>query len=216
MKEESELKNLIKINVANGICGDYQVWDYISMKYMDTFTGEIEAQLFWVSYDHNEGYEDWGIATHPEREKANGYLCKQVYLADFSIIDRPTPPVEVKTAEEILAKQQRSSFGNYTWERVIEAMEAYHAQFTPSAKSVEVEESAKEASKRYVDTMNLRYHRVMPAGADLIFQDGANWQQQKQAETIRRVELALRKILRTPSKSDCDLIAKEALNPKQP
>jgi hypothetical protein len=132
-KEQSEL---IEINVVNGICGEFQVWDYSSMDYMHSFTGEIDAQLFWVSYDHNDGYQDWGIAKHPEREKANGYLCKQVYLADFSTI--PTAPVEVKTAEEILAEQfntQANLLQHSAHCRIsdaLEAMELYASQFKPT------------------------------------------------------------------------------------
>jgi hypothetical protein len=42
--------------------------------------------------------------------------------------DRPTPPIELKTAEEIL-EQVSGEFVYYNIEQIIPAMEAYHAQY---------------------------------------------------------------------------------------
>ena len=50
----------------------------------------------------------------------------------------------MKTAEEIISTKQKSSFGRYSYERVIEAMEEYTEQFNP--KWIDVKE-------RYPDKM---------------------------------------------------------------
>lgn len=77
----------------------------------------IGADLVWQSYDHNEGYKDWGVCEFPERERNNGYRTRQAYqpikldsheaVRDFYAkrenIDEDKPKEE--TVEEAAAKK---------------------------------------------------------------------------------------------------------------
>jgi hypothetical protein len=114
--------------------------------------------------------------------------------------DRPTPPVEAKTAEEILVEvvgmdleTLHADGGKIYYENALDAMHAYHAQFTSSAKSVEVEEAewinpdqqlngadflieVNKILKTYPNTSSIKIVKLYIK------------QQQKQADTISRLE----------------------------
>lgn len=91
----------MKVNVTKGQA-DYPLWDK-KFNYRTDFTGEIDVELVWVMYDDNDGYQEWNISTHPDRDKASGYKTRQVYMADI-----PEPLKEqgersgVRTAEEVI------------------------------------------------------------------------------------------------------------------
>lgn len=156
-------------------------------------------------------------------------LIMEVFIDAYNL-DRPTPPVETKTAEEILDELSPNrpwSKDGGTDKMIVKAIHAYHAQFTPSAKSVEVEEAAKNIKAE--NSLEARYacEEFIKGNAfrsdiwvDVYYlagvQFGSNWQQQKQAETISQLTESLRTIysLAKPGRAIYDICDK-TLNPPQ-
>jgi hypothetical protein len=40
----------------------------------------ILAELRWQMYDDNDGYEEWTYSNCPERDRANGYITRQIWV----------------------------------------------------------------------------------------------------------------------------------------
>lgn len=110
--------------------------------------------------------------------------------------DRPTPVVQAKTAEEILEDRLSSEYViSARAKRIaIECMHAYHAQFTPSAKSVEVEEA--KTGRTRLECPN--------CGSDI-----------EQADTISRLRGDMEWIAKFCNDPACKRLAKEALKEKE-
>lgn len=142
-------------------------------------------------------------------------LIMEVFIDAYNL-DRPTPAVGTKTAEELANEYAENLDPNSTGKQMMDAYKAflagYHAQFTSSAKSGEVEEAdlAEAAVRGFNDRLGTDKDGAYFHG----FYDGSNWQQQKQAETISRLRGALAQILAyeyLPSISTPFDLAKEAL-----
>lgn len=76
----------------------HDLWD-TKFNFRTDFSGDIEAELVWVMYDDNDGYQEWNLSTHPYRDKNGGYLTKQVYMADIPVLK--VEKEEAKTVEGI-------------------------------------------------------------------------------------------------------------------
>lgn len=80
---------------AQSMMPEYPVWDKQFTPIGEAFTGELNGELVWISYDHNDGYQEWGISTHPDRDRNNGYITKQVWL-----VDTPAEKIGVERKEQ--------------------------------------------------------------------------------------------------------------------
>src|SRR5579859_4609190 len=40
----------------------------------------VMAELRWQMYDDNDGYEEWTYSNCPERDRANGYITRQIWV----------------------------------------------------------------------------------------------------------------------------------------
>lgn len=116
----------------------HDLWD-TKFNFRTDFSGDIEAELVWVMYDDNDGYKEWNLSTHPYRDKNDGYLTKQVYMADIPVLKVEKEEAKTVEALQVLNKycpdflSGRSEPNGrihafYEHDGVIEAMQAYSSQ----------------------------------------------------------------------------------------
>lgn len=149
----------------------HDLWD-TKFNFRTDFSGEIKAELVWVMYDDNDGYQEWNLSTHPDRDRNSGYITKQVYMADIPVLKvekEEAKTVEGKTPEEILADAHgilpqylNVHIGRITVGRNIEAMQAYSTQQNTALMEA-MQKIAKELEVgEYIKAYNIATEALKP------------------------------------------------------
>lgn len=78
MKNENKLIAITITSNDRGFFNDLRVFDHKD-NILKNWTGL--ATLGFCMYDDNDGYQEWNVTDTPDRDKNNGYLVRECYIA---------------------------------------------------------------------------------------------------------------------------------------